>query len=139
MRFLSPNPPSFSSLKNPKTLHEMSKKKINVNKPSQTTPKVNPYYTISYTNIRGLSGNKPDVATHLQQVKPDFMSICETFDLSNVEVEKDYKFDGYDSPIKKMTTWVDSPMAFSCMSKMVSLVIGILLLRIPSYHTCVSE
>ena len=35
------------------------------------------------------------------RVRPDFMSICETFDLSNVEVEEDYKFDGYDSPIKK--------------------------------------
>ena len=71
----------------------MSKKKNNAYKPSQTKPKVNPYYTISYTNIRGLSGNKPDVATYLQQVRPDFMSILDSFEISG---KKQYKFYGYD-------------------------------------------
>ena len=82
----------------------MSEKKKKRYKPNQSKSKVNPFYTISYTNIRGLSGNKSDVATHLQQVRPDFMSICETYDLSGVNVEEDYKFDGYNEPIKKDDT-----------------------------------
>ena len=79
----------------------MSNKKKNAYKPSKTKPKVNPFYKISYTNIRGLSSNKPDVAAHLQEERPDFMSICETYDLSDADVEKDFKFDGYNCPIKK--------------------------------------
>ena len=84
----------------------------------------------------GLSGDKPDVATHLQQVRPDFMSICQTFPMCDLT---EYSFDGYDSPIKKMTTWVDLLIAFLCMSRVVSLAVRILLLKIPSYPTCVSE
>ena len=79
----------------------MSNKKKNAYKPSKTKPKVNPFYKISYTNIRGLSSNKPDVAAHLQEERPDFMSICETYDLSDADIEKDFKFDGYNCPIKK--------------------------------------
>ena len=55
-----------------------SKSKRNQRKPRPTKSKVDPYFTISYTNIRGLEKHLPEVKIHLQDAKPDFFSMCET-------------------------------------------------------------
>ena len=35
-------------------------------------------FKISYTNIRGLRSNFPEVAAHVEEARPDFFSLCET-------------------------------------------------------------
>ena len=55
---------------------------------------------MSYTNIRGLQSNLPELQSHIQQVKPDFMFVCETGHLDDMRLAS-VKVDGYNDPIKK--------------------------------------
>ena len=40
-------------------------------KPRKAPLTTRPFYSVSYTNIRGLRGNLPEVATHALEEKPD--------------------------------------------------------------------
>ena len=82
----------------------MTKQTKNINpKPSSTrksTKKLNvsPYFTISYTNIRGLRRNMPEVAAHLMEIKPDFMAISET---GSCIPREEFQIQGYSDLISK--------------------------------------
>ena len=67
-------------------------------KPKNVKTKVNPSYTISYTNIRGLQSNFPELQSHILQTKPDVMFVCETRHLDDLG---SLRVDGYGDPIKK--------------------------------------
>ena len=92
----------ISTNQKPKT--NMTKQTKNKNpKPSSTrkpTKKsnVSPYFTISYTNIRGLRRNMPEVAAHLMEIKPDFMAISET---GSCIPREEFQIQGYSDLISK--------------------------------------
>ena len=92
----------ISTNQKPKT--NMTKQTKNKNpKPSSTrkpTKKsnVSPYFTISYTNIRGLRRNLPEVAAHLMEIKPDFMAISET---GSCIPREEFQIQGYSDLISK--------------------------------------
>ena len=47
-------------------------------KPRSAPPHTTPCYSVSYTNIRGLRANLPEVATHAQDERPDLFFMSET-------------------------------------------------------------
>ena len=47
-------------------------------KPRDASKHIRPFYSVSYTNIRGLRGNLPEVATHAMDHKPDLFFMSET-------------------------------------------------------------
>ena len=69
-------------------------------KPTSQKSNVNPSFTMTYTNIRGLHSNLPELQTYLQQEVPDFMFLCETGHLDDTGLSQ-FKIDGYNDPIKK--------------------------------------
>ena len=94
----------FPNSTNQKPKTNMTKQTKNKNpKPSSTrkpTKKsnVSPYFTISYTNIRGLRRNLPEVAAHLMEIKPDFMAISET---GSCIPREEFQIQGYSDLISK--------------------------------------
>ena len=67
-------------------------------KPKHVNTKVNTSYTISYTNIRGLQSNFPELQSHILQTKPDVLFVCETGHLNDLG---SLRVDGYNDPTKK--------------------------------------
>ena len=55
----------------------MTKVNQKKSKPSSRST-VTPHFTVSYTNIRGLQKNLPEVEAFIEETKPDFLSLCET-------------------------------------------------------------
>ena len=55
----------------------MTKVNQKKSKPSSRSPET-PHFTVSYTNIRGLRSNSPEVEAFIEETKPDFLSLSET-------------------------------------------------------------
>ena len=53
-----------------------------------------PYFTISYSNIRGLRKNMPDVEAFAMTNSPSVMALCET-GLDGSISEQDFTIPGY--------------------------------------------
>ena len=57
-------------------------------KPRKVHLTTRPFYSVSYTNIRGLRGNLPEVATHALEEKPDLFFMSETLVKTSGKLEK---------------------------------------------------
>ena len=57
-------------------------------KPRKAPPTTCPFYSVSYTNIRGLRGNLPEVATHALEEKPDLFFMSETLVKTSGKLEE---------------------------------------------------
>ena len=76
-------------------------------KPRKAPLTTRPFYSVSYTNIRGLRGNLPEVATHALEEKPDLFFMSETLVKTSGKLEEPQNevnkndlpsLDGYSDP-----------------------------------------
>ena len=64
----------FIQNKKNKIMTKVNQKK---SKPSSRSPET-PHFTVSYTNIKGLRSNLPEVEAFIEETKPDILSLSET-------------------------------------------------------------